>query len=948
MPFDTCPDLLVDESPTSRRVSGTLVGLAITGLIGALLIASPSQFSKEHLADHSPLRWVVDAISLYGQWPTLDGKEIRLTLFNVAAALMFLIVGVRLLTQSRQPRMALDDLLDFRARAASPVTWVVFFLFCSILSSSFADARRITLGQTALHGFQIAWLLPLALFLEPAHARRLMRALLWILSIVALIGIWHYVVRIYPRSGLAMRLRYPLGSELQLGACLLPAPFLALGLLASPRDATSDGAKPRIQRFLVPVLLLIPALVALALTRSRSAFVGAFIGGSVVVALYARGFARKVTLFVTIAIVVGASAWISGERNKLDSPIRGHSIRARVDHAWPYAIALWKIKPILGHGDGAYGLLAGQFARVDQIDDPNVMSFDQEDSWVYHADSEPLQLLADVGCVGLFAVAAALIATLAAAVRYCDSARNHSGALDRHRVIGLTAALSAIAAEELTSNGLRLESLPPVFLVIGGMLWALVRRHRPAREVAPPEQWMHSGVLRMTGLGICGAGVALIVAACIDANATRSLYRASVHLGAGRNDEAVMQADVAARGMLNPYQVLKARLFAIWAMSQELDDRLKSPDRPDDVDLSVASAAVGRLAALESVAPRFLRTASLRAEIFTNLVRASERRGESANSVDFARKRNDALLRLIADEPFRLEPVKALFEADPAVTALQRLTCLRRLIRAGEINQSFVDLFVSQSHARDFMSALNDLVNVAVTDAAREPGTWQDRLSPETLRLAALTLELQGKPGDAIPLITRAIQMYDRAGARLFAANGAARHDEVRMRFAADPVSDTDLLLQNLDNAARIADFTFVPMGPLPRPMGLTRLDILLAAGRGSQATAQAEYLFPSTSVPQLMASGYASLASTFARSHRAAAICWAKRACELTPQDAAPRSVLLNLLLAASQEDEALIELRAAEDVLNAATYDKLLNDLKKQYPQSRIWDTSTPQDGG
>lgn len=947
MPFDTCPDLLVDESPTSRRVSAVLSWLAVGGLIGSLLIASPSRFSAQHLADHSPLRWVVDAISLFGKWPTFDGKEIRLALFNLAAAFMLLTVGLRLLTQSRQPRMALDDLLDFRARAASPVTWAVFFLFCSILSSSFADARRITLGQTALHAFQLAWLLPLALFLEPAHARRLVRGLTWILTSAALLGLWYYAVRIYPHSGFATRLKYPLGSELQMGACLLPVPFLISAWIVSSGSRPQSGKGLARWRAWIPVLILMPVLAALILARSRSALVGGFVGAAVLLGLYLRGSARKLIVVVTAATLAAGAFWISQERNKLDSSLRSHSVRARVDNAWPYAIALWRIKPILGHGDGAFGLLAGQLARENQIDDPRVMSFDDEQSWLYHADSEPLQLLADVGMVGFLAAAAALMATWLAAVRFSDMASEKPNDTDRHWVIGLTAALLAIAAEECTSNGLRLESLPPVFLTICAILWTLIRRHRPQREVAPPEQWMAAGTLRMTGLGVIGASLALAVAAVVDAMATRSLQDSSTALVAGRNDDAVINADRAARGILNPYQNLKARLFAVWAMSQEFDNRLKSDLKPDAVDMAVASGALGRLAALQTLAPRFLRTASLRVELFTNLVRACERRNEPANAVDFGHKRNEALARLIADEPFRLEPVKALFEAEPSLTALQRLTCLRNLIRAGDMKPAFIELFVAQAQYPEVVSALNDLSKIAVADAARDPSAWQDRLSPETLRLNALTLELQGKPGDAIPLILKAIGMYDQAGARLFAANGAARHEEVRLRFAADPTGDLAAQLERLETAARIGDFTFAAGGPLPSPMGTTRLDLLLAAGKEAKATAQAEYLFPTASIPPVLASGYVSLASDFARSHRDDAIRWATRACDLSPESIHAHSVLLNLLLKASNEADAAKVLKKLSRILDPAAYKTLLDRLKKEFPQSHVWENSGPRAG-
>jgi len=943
MPFDTCPDLLVDESPASRRISATLSILAVIGIAGSLLIASASRFSEQHLADRSPLRWVVDALSLYGQWPTLDGKEIRLTIFNLAAAMMLLAAGIRLLTQNAQPRMALDDLLDFRARASSPVTWGVFFLFCSFLSSAFSESRRLTLGESVLHGFQGAWVLPLALLLEPRHARTLARLIVWILSVTSVIGLWYYFARVYPQSGFAVRLKYPTGSELSLAACLLPVPFIAIGLLAGQTTGALASRVKQIfcnSRLLLTIMLVVPVIAAFAIARSRSGAVGVAFGVATMIALHLRGRGRRTVLIATAVLVAGTGFWVTRERHKTDSWLRSHSLRARMDFAWPYATALWRTKPILGHGDGAYGLLAGQFARVDQIDDPKVMSFGSEQIWLQHADSEPLQLLADLGFVGFFAAVAALGTALITAARFCDAARAspaHAG--DRGLVIGLTAALVAIAAEECSSNGLRINGLPAVFLSTSAILWTLVRRHRPPREVAQPDHWMPGGVLRMAGLGITGVALALTAAAWMDAAATRSCYRASSALISGHNDEAVIEADRAARGSLGAYQQLKARLFAVWAMSQEFDTRLKSQALPGNEDFTVASAALGRLATLETLAPRFLRTASLRVELFANLARAAERRNDPGAAVDFAKKRNQALARLIADEPFRMEPVQALLQAEPQIAVMERLAWLRRLLRGGEMPRGFVDLFMMQAQTPDFVDALNDLMNVAAADAKRVPENWQDRLSPETLRLTALTLELQGKPTDAIPVATAAVEMYEAAGARLFSANGAARHECVRLRFAANPTSEIAQRLQELADAARLAEMSIRPDGALPDPMGSTRLDLLLAGGREDHAAAQVRLLSPSASIPAFMATAYLSLASSHAQLHRDAALQWATRATELAPQAIGGHAVLLELMLRAGQEKSASTHLKLMAKSFDVTAISELEADLRSRYPQSQLW---------
>src|SRR5205814_537013 len=153
-------------------------------------------------------------------------------------------------TASARPRMSFDDLLAIRQRAASPIAWWLLFILCSALTSSFSMSPRLTLGHTILHVFQLAWWLPLAALLTPCDARRLACATLAILGLLGALGLWYYFQRVYPRVGLDARLSYPLGNELWMAACLLPAPFIAFGLLIKSDRATlgNDGAAARAPR----------------------------------------------------------------------------------------------------------------------------------------------------------------------------------------------------------------------------------------------------------------------------------------------------------------------------------------------------------------------------------------------------------------------------------------------------------------------------------------------------------------------------------------------------------------------------------------------------------------------------------------------------------------------------------------------------------------------------
>ena len=113
-----------------------------------------------------------------------------------------------------------------------------------------------------------------------------------------------------------------------------------------------------------------------------------------------------------------------------------------------------------------------------------------------------------------------------------------------------------------------------------------------------------------------------------------------------------------------------------------------------------------------------------------------------------------------ADEPFRVELVEYLWRDQPQATAMQRFRWLRCLIRRGEMDSRFLALVQSFGRIPGSQMALEDLLGVATQDHARSALKWDDRLSPETLRIAALAREWTGQPAEAVKLAGLADEMW--------------------------------------------------------------------------------------------------------------------------------------------------------------------------------------------
>lgn len=976
-------DLLTSDTPGSRRTTALLTTVAGLSLLLTCLLSSPSQFSEAHRQDESLLKRVVAALALVGPeaqrglFPTAKGVEIRYLFFYVGAALLTIIGGIRLISSGARPMLSRDDFWNWRERAGSPLFWWAVLLVTSLVTSWFSPARDVSLGQAAIRLMFAAWWWPIAALLLPSGVRRLSAALLLAVGLCALMGLWYFSSRsspgwfgpIFSLNLPDARLEYPIGNALLFGACLLPAVFVSLGLgidsftksPASPPAAPESGVVAekaetqacKCKRTGALALILFPVLlVALALTQSRSS---AWIGlGAGVVAVAFMSVGKKARPVVLLAglLVALVGVWkVQGLREVGEMGQRAHSIRTRLNHEWPYAINLFMQKPVGGHGEGCYTMLAPQFAREEQLDEPSTLAFNER-WWYTHAHNEYLELLADLGIIGAGAFVVALVLTLFYAVRYCDRARENPAERPyRFLVIALGGALFAMMIEECSSTAMRNTAFPPIFLTSWALLWALIRgERRVGKQVAAGDERLNTGVLRGAGVVAVSAGIALGYLGVQDWRGARASHEAQQSLTLRDLETAIAQADFAGDHLLDPFQQLTARMFGVSARTAAFTDSVASGDKPTDEDIRLATEAWTRLDSLGRAAPRFLNLSRMAADLSLGLARAHQARGQQPLVEEYVQHYRLWLIQSVKDDPFNTKLVEQLWASIPDPIPLDRLRWLRGLMRRGEVDESTramaQDLFRRLPVA---VNVLNDLGKVAEADLARPYEAWDDVLTPETFRIAAMLKDWAGQPADAEKLAKMAQACYEKAGPALFAAHSAAIREAVTYGLHVDPTGRTDELLRELVRAHVKMEGKLGVEGeaalaaPLPHEKGVTRAQVLAAAGRDKELAAQLELLRKKFGEESATAADiYYSLAEEFRAKPQFGdlALQWALKARELNEKMPVTHYTLLGLYLQRGEEKNAeesarrFIELFPDRD----RAYEALQN-MERGRPGSAMW---------
>ncbi len=909
----------VSADLVSPRISRTLLLIASLAVLGNCLLTSPQAFSDRHQKDSGLLKLLVSALALTGPsgergaFPTLRGVEIRDLFFYGGAALLLLTAGVHLLTRRTPPRISTDYFFDLRSRAASPFAWLVLMVFISLVTSAFSHAPDVSAGLVVTRFLHLAWWWPLAVLLRPEDARRLACVMVAAIAVTAGVGLWYHMERVLPYIPHA-RLDYPIGNPTWFGAMLLPVPFVAAGFLARRLAARRrpDAAGPGMAAMAAWLLTILLASAAIYLTHARAAQAGLVAGAFIAAFLLAPRRVRMVLVLGGLVLAAyGAHRMFEAAQHGTMGQ-RAHSIRSRT-YEWSYALRLFRQKPVGGHGEGCYSMLAGQFAREDQLRDPSVMASDER-AWTANAHNEYLELLADIGVAGALGFVLALGTTLFWAVRRCDAARAGQGGrappYDWLPVVGLSAGLAALMVEEAASVGLRQPGLPALFYTTWACLWALVRGVRPRHHVAEEDadRRLPVGAMRLFGGGCVAGSLVLFYFAVNDWRAARAAYEANALSREGQYVEAATHADFAAQHLLDPTRLLLARLEAVRARAFEFNRIVnRSHDGPSLRDIEIAQNAMALLDRLKQAAPRFLGVSRLEWMLMRDRATAHASLGEPANAAEFDDRALAALERNRDEEPFDVGLIEMLWYDQRMAAARQRrwqrspnasivarhlrerLGWIQALLRRHGVDDQVADLIRSFAEVPQSMDLIGALLSVAQRDAAAGPADWQDPLSPEMFRIAAAIADWSDKPQDAARLAGQAETMYTKLGPPVFVAHSETLREGVLYRLHADPAGGVEDKLRDLLRAHELMEGPLPKQEgsaldvPLPYGPGRSRLLVLLAADRHDMAMAQAERLAgrDTSAIDRLLAQAYADLAGRFLSRgrHTEQAFRWARDA---------------------------------------------------------------------
>lgn len=285
------------------------------------------------------------------------------------------------------------------------------FVISAAVSTVFAVSQNVAIfgtyfrydGLLTLITYVAVFWLSVQILSGADEARSLLRVLLVSAYPVAVIAILQSVSDSM-RLGWTAAAFGTMGNPNVLGAFLAMVFALALGELVEAKEASV--------RVLIVNLLLVVGL-ALLLSFSRSAWLGAALGGAIVAAAGARKAARRLIVAVGVAGIVAAILVVAGlvgrslgvefqtERDvgyRVLSLVNPNQWGASRLHIWQDSLTLIASRPVTGYGPDNFGLVFPRFATGDW-GVTNTGFHEQIDK----AHLETLQVAATQGVLGLSA-----------------------------------------------------------------------------------------------------------------------------------------------------------------------------------------------------------------------------------------------------------------------------------------------------------------------------------------------------------------------------------------------------------------------------------------------------------------------------------------------------------------------------------------------------------------
>jgi tetratricopeptide (TPR) repeat protein len=499
-------------------------------------------------------------------------------------------------------------------------------------------------------------------------------------------------------------------------------------------------------------------------------------------------------------LVLGA-VYFSRSADAFSPTGRSATLRLRA-YAWSYAWQMFNERPLQGHGQGGFVLTGDSYAANDVLHDPLVFG-----SRIAHVHNEWLEVLADLGSVGLVLIAAALLLTLRAGAWALAVSLPQC---QRWALLALLGSLVGLTVEECFSVGLRVPGVGTLFYTVIGLIWAL-SAYRTSGLVRTLTRT--SG--RRIGTGTVAGLLGLVVLAVSqqDFAAGRDVYRAEEAMLTGDYDRAIEWAGRAAsrlnpqRALTNRYRFSEAHLRAADYLQDRALDRQQRAQQMDPPDLRLLALAEedyrlsdehcergsAELKELILRAPGFINHGRL--GYWLNLTRArnAAARGDVEKQQALLRDAATAIQREMLRQPFSpslaTDYVKV---AGPTLDLAEIIEVLARPLRHHRMTNPYLDLLGEMAADPEFGRYHEPLVQEArVAARARKVGprfqesseTW----APERLRLAAAIHFLRGDYDRAREELEPAAEAYEALAAT--APLGAAScHAELAIcHFLAQP-----------------------------------------------------------------------------------------------------------------------------------------------------------------
>lgn len=800
----------IGDQDALRPLHVVMIFLVSMTLAGGFLLLSAAE--SVTLVDgavewhvESPLRSVVQLLCLNYQLPTINAGEIKGYILGVGAALALLAVSMAVLAREpggEEETGAIEhdgDSPSPRRPQIAPLLaaqfLVALYLLWSFASSRWSSAPQLAVGGSILLTIHFLWAFVLGVGLSPRAARIVSQMVVLVTAATGAIALWYYFGR-----NPVLRAKFPFGNPNFLSAALIPGILLAIAFIG---DRVYKAMQSRALHPVGIVALMLPVIAvsmwAFVLADSRGAAVGLASGLLALMFFAAPRRWKAVPFLLAVVLAVGGWWYLSHSLDGQSLTGRSETLRFR-GYAWSYAWRMFQEKPLTGLGQGGFTLTGDSFAVGDVLNDPLVF-----ESRIDHVHNEWLEVMSDLGSVGILLLAAAMLITIRTAMA---AQRRSSAHNSRWALLGLLAALMGLIVEETFGVGLRICELPIVFYTVWGLLWA-----QCGSMATNPLTHLSATRGRRLIAGPIGIAFGLIVLVLNqqDFTAARSAYRTEEALQKGEYEEAIRLASQAVdrlypqRALVNLYRLGEAYVFAADKLQKRAADREhrareSEPANPRLLALAeddyragdeYGKAASHVLKELISRSPGFLNHGQLEFKINLLQAHTATVRGDVEASQAYFRNAHKAIERELLRQPF--DPTISfnfVRVRGSIVDYAEALNVLARPLRYNRITDAYVEVLRDLARDPEFDRQIEPLLIAARQALSGTPPVGQagealETWAPEKLRLIATLDFIRGEYERAADALELAVGAYDRLPISMGAA--ACYAELADCRFFADP-----------------------------------------------------------------------------------------------------------------------------------------------------------------